>query len=178
MSGTGLLDPATVINGLGLAPDMRVADFGAGSGHFTVLISQKVGPQGKVSAIDVQEAPLDSIRAKAKALGLTNIETLRADLEVPGSSGLSDGSQDVVLLANVLFQSKQKSAIIREAKRVLREGGRLILIEWKKGTGGFGPPDDLRMNEEEISRLIQTEGLAAAGDIDVGKFHHVLTFTK
>lgn len=177
-SSTGLLDPGAVVQGLSLQSGMHVADFGCGSGHFTILIAERVGPEGRVTALDVQEPPLESVRARAKERGLTNIETVRANLEVSGSSRLSDNSQDLVLLANILFQSKNKSAIIGEAKRVIKPNGKLILIEWKKGSGGFGPPDDLRLDEGEIQQLMTTEGFAQERDIDVGQYHHVLTLIK
>lgn len=176
--GKGMMDPASIIGRLDLRPGMRVADFGCGSGHFTVLVAKLIGEDGKVTAIDVQNAALDSVRAKIKDLKLQNIETVRADLEVPGATKLADGSQDLVLLANVIFQSQKKDAIIREAKRVLKTGGKLVLIEWKKGSGGFGPPDDLRMTDEAIETLVTQEGFEHRKDIDVGQFHHILIFAK
>ncbi len=178
IAGGGLLDPAKVIANLDIRPGMRIADFGCGSGHFTLLLAQKVGNDGRITALDVQEAPLEAVRERAKASNLGNIETIHANLEAPGSSKLSDGSQDLVLAANILFQSPKKNEIIQEAKRVLKSGGKLVLVEWKKGSGGFGPPDNLRMDAPAITALVAGEGFAADRDIDVGQFHHVMLFTK
>lgn len=173
-----MMEPASIIGRLDLRPGMRVADFGCGSGHFTVLVAKIIGDEGKITAIDVQNAALDSVRAKVKDLKLQNVETVRADLEVPGATKLADGTQDLVLLANVLFQSQKKDAIIREAKRVLKTDAKLVLIEWRKGSGGFGPPDDLRMTDEAINSLVGQEGFEHGKDIDVGEYHHILIFTK
>ncbi len=157
---------------------MRAADFGCGSGFFTMLIAKRVGKEGKVTAIDVQEAALDSIHAKAKEKGLMNIDAVHADLEVPGSSRLADGSQDVVLMANVLFQSQKKADILTEAKRVLASSGRLVILEWDKGTGGFGPPDELRMDREAMKQLVQQQGFAFERLLETGQYHYGLVFTK
>lgn len=176
--GKGMMDPAGIIGRLNLQPGMRVADFGCGSGHFTVLVAKLVGEEGRVTAIDVQNAALDSVLAKVHDLKLQNVETVRADLEVSGATKLAEGSQDLVLLANVLFQSPKKEAIIREAKRVLKSGGKLVLIEWRQGTGGFGPPDDLRLTDAQVNALVAQEGFEPGSDIDVGQYHHILIFNK
>ena len=171
------LHPASLIDALSITPGMSVADFGCGGGHFTFMLSKKVGEQGMVYAVDVQAPPLEMIRARAQSEGIKNIQTIRANLEVPRGSTISDASQDIVLLANVLFQSPKKEAIIQEAKRILKPEGKLVLIEWRKGVGGFGPPDELRMTDEAIRGLAQAQGFLPAGDLHIGTFHHILTFT-
>ena len=102
------IDPVRIVEGVGVTPGMQVADFGCGSGHFTILFSKKVGKDGKVSALDIQEAPLDAVRERAKSEGLTNIETIRGNLEVLGGSSLHENSQDLVWMANMLFQNQKK----------------------------------------------------------------------
>jgi len=157
---------------------MSVADFGSGAGYFTILIGERVGREGRVYALDIMESALDSVRAKAKSAGLENVETIRGNLEVPGSSGLADQSQDIVLMANILFQSDKKVEIGREAKRVLKDGGLLIVIDWKKGAGGFGPPDSLRTDETAMHSLIVGEGLVFERSFGAGQFHFGLIFKK
>ncbi len=133
-----------VVDGLGISEGMRIADFGCGSGMFTIALAKKTGKDGRVLALDVQEPPLETVREKAKSEGLANIDTIRSNLEVVGGSSIPNGSQDMVLMANILFQSTKKAEILKEAHRVLKEGGILVMIEWKKGAGGFGPPEALR----------------------------------
>lgn len=174
----GFLHPETIVNGFGLSEGMKVADFGCGSGYFTIILAEKVGPKGKVYALDVMESALDTVKQKARKHGLENIEPIRSNLEVANSSSLIDNSQDIVLMANILFQSNKKGDIIKEGKRVLASGGRLIVIDWKKGTGGFGPPDNLRPDQDEIRSLAEREGLAFVGSLDAGNFHFGFIFRK
>ena len=172
------MHPENIAREFGVGEGMTVADFGSGAGYFTIILGQMVGEGGKVYALDIQETALDNVRVKARAVGLKNVETIRTNLEVLGSSGLPDNSQDMVLLANILFQSDQKADIIGEAKRVLKNGGRLVLIDWKFGTGGFGPPDQLRTDDVAMRSLVTGEGLIFEKSIDAGQFHYGMSFKK
>lgn len=178
------MNPEKIAAGFGIKEGMMIADFGSGAGYFTILLAQKAGKDGKVFAVDIQESALDNVRVKAKAAGLDNVETIRSNLEVLGSSGLKDNSQDMVLLANILFQSEQKGDIIKEAVRVLKTGGSLVVIDWKRATGGFGPPDSLRTDDIAMRSLVlglpaqAGEGLVFENDIDAGQFHYGLKFKK
>ena len=174
----GFLNPDLIINEFGLMPGMNVVVFGWGAGYFTILIAEKVGKEGQVYALDIMESALDSVREKAKAAGIGNIEEIRANLEVLGSSSLTDQSQDVVLLANILFQSDKKVEIVREARRVLKDNGLLIIIDWEKDAGGFGPPDGLRTDKASMRSLAISEGFVFEKAFDAGQFHFGMTFKK
>jgi len=174
----GFMNPDKIAGEFGIGSGMVVADFGSGAGYFTILMGQKVGENGKVYALDIQESALDNVRVKAKSAGLENIEMIRANLEVPGGSGLADNSQDMVLLANILFQSDLKVEIVKEAVRVLKSGGFFVVIDWKRATGGFGPPDNLRTDDIAMRSLVLGEGLVFENNIDAGQFHYGLKFRK
>jgi ubiquinone/menaquinone biosynthesis C-methylase UbiE len=178
VSAGGFLNPDKIVFEFNIRQGMSVADFGCGSGYFTILAAQKVGSDGKVYALDVQESSLDSVRTKAKAAGVSNIETIRANLEVLGSSGLGDESQDMVLIANVLFQSPKKENIFQEAHRVLKKDAQLVVVDWVKGSGGFGPPDNLRTDDIAMEALVASAGFTFIKKIDAGKFHYGLIFKK
>lgn len=174
----GFLNPDKVADSFGIKEGMKIADFGSGSGYFTISLAQRVGPSGRVYGLDVVESALDSVRAKARVKGLNNIETIRANLETIGSSGLGNESQDIVLLANILFQSNKKEDILNEAKRVLKSGGKIIIIDWNKGTGGFGPPDDHRVDPVAMEETAKNTGFVYEYPIDAGRFHFGIIFTK
>ena len=184
ITGTGgFMNPDKVIDSFSIQSGMKVADFGCGAGYFTISLAQRVGSSGVVYGLDVVESALDNVKAKARVSGLKNIETVRADLEVMGSSGLASESMDIVLLANILFQSNKKGDILNEAKRVLKSGGKMIIIDWKRevglsGQGGFGPPDDLRSDPSKIEELVISRGLLLEYPIDAGQFHFGLIFKK
>lgn len=174
----GFLNPEALVGEFGVQPGMQIADLGCGTGHIGIIMAQRVGENGKVTAVDIMEDKLESIRVRAKEAGLNNLETVHADLEVLGSTGLADNSQDLAVLVNILFQSQKKSEILREAKRLLRPGGMLIIVDWKKAAGGLGPPDELRTDEIAMQSTVISEGLVLSRNFNVGKFHYGLIFQK
>lgn len=174
----GFINPDLIIGSFGIQEGMKIADFGSGSGYFTILMGKLAGEGGLVTALDIMENALETVRSKAKSEGLRNIQTVRSNLEILGSSGLSSGSQDLVLMANILFQSDKKDEIIKEANRVLKEGGILVIIDWKKGAGGFGPPDNLRLDPQAMQSVAVSNGFEFINFIDAGAFHYGLKFVK
>lgn len=167
-----------IVAALGVRPGQHVADLGSGTGFFALELARVVGRDGAVSAVDIMQEPLDAVRTRAETMGLGNIHPIRANLEVRGGTTIPDNSQDLALLANTLFQSQQKEAIIAEAMRMLKPGGRLCIVEWKKGAGGFGPPDDLRTDEQTMRAIAIAAKAKFDGTIDAGTLYYGLVFTK
>lgn len=173
-----VFDLKNIVDQFGLEPGMRVADLGSGSGYFTIEIAKALGEEGVVTAVDILDTALETVMARAISAGLKNIQLVRANLEVIGSTFLADDSQDFVLLKNILFQNDQKLEIIKEAKRVLRPSGKLVIIDWTKGAGGFGPPDEYRTPKESILGLAGQEGLIYEKDVVVDAYHFGMMFRK
>ena len=178
-SGTeGFMNPEKTLSEFGIQPGMTIADFGCGTGHVGILIAQRVGENGKVFAIDIMEDKLDSIRTHAKAVGLKNLETIRANLEVLGGTKLADQSQDMTVLVNILFQSQKKADIIRETKRVLKTDGELVVIDWTP-QAVFGPAEaGWKLSKEEGQKLAEAAGFALVREIAVSQNHWGLIFKK
>lgn len=172
------LDVESIVRGLQVTPGQQVADLGCGSGYFVIALAKAVGPDGVVTAVDVMNEALESVRARAETMGLKNIHTVRANLEVVGGTKIADGSQDVALLKNILFQSQKRDSIFTEAARITKPGGRVVVIDWKKGAGGLGPPDDLRVDDGQITQLAQAAGLRLDGQFATDSFHFGFVFAK
>ena len=174
----GMPNPESLINMFGLAEGMSVADFGSGSGHLGILAAQKVGKDGKVYAFDIMESALDAINGRATALGLANVEARRTNLEVAGSTGLTDGTVDVVFMANILFQNPDKGLMLKEARRILKGGGKLVIIEWLKGAAGLGPPDEYRTDQTVLVNTITGIGFSVLSNQVIGKYHYLVISAK
>jgi ubiquinone/menaquinone biosynthesis C-methylase UbiE len=159
-------------------PGWHVADLGCGTGYFTISFARAVGKDGVVSAVDIMTEPLESVKGRAEAMGMNNVQSIRADLEVLGGTKIPDNSQDISLLANTMFQSQKKDAMLAEAVRMLKPGGRLVVIEWKKGVPGFGPPDALRTDEEAMRALATAAGVRFERTIEAGSFYFGHIYTK
>lgn len=178
MSSAGFFDPKTIASLLPIRAGMRVADFGSGAGDAAIALATAVGPDGAVTAIDVLQSALDALAAKVKHHDLKNITLARADLESPRGSGLEDGSQDLVYLANVLIQAPDRAVILAEAARILKPGGTLACVEWTSDASKSGPPASSRVSETDLRTLMTQSGLTPQTTFDAGAFHYGLTATK
>jgi len=126
------INPQEIIKNLPLQEGMVVADFGCGSGFFSLAMAEKIKPNGQVVAIDIWKPALDVLTLKAKLTGLFNIiETKQGDLEAPKTLNLKENYFDLVLVSNVLFQIEDKTAVLKEAYRILKPNGYLVIIEWQ-----------------------------------------------
>ena len=111
---------------------MSIADFGAGSGIFTIEMAKRLNPGSNILAIDMIEKSLIFLIENAKRNGVANlIATKVCDLENKTLGASFQESIDVVTIINVLFQVKNKENLIKEAKRILKPNGFLVIVEWE-----------------------------------------------
>ena len=166
------LNPNEIIKLLPLRDGMTVADFGSGSGYFALAIAKLIKPGGKVFALDIYKPSLESLKFRARMSGLDGIlETKQVDLESQQGSELKSQSCDLVLIANILFQIKSKDTLIKEAKRILKNNGLLVLIAWEKeelpNQEALFP-----INKEEAFNLIDKYGFQIERELSLGSTHY------
>ncbi|MDD5341661.1 MAG: class I SAM-dependent methyltransferase [Patescibacteria group bacterium] len=177
--GTQFLNPKEIIEQLGLIEGMKVADLGCGNlGSFIIPAAKAVGKSGLAYAVDILPSVLESVRGLARLDGLTNLELLRANLENPSSINIPAGSLDMVFLKNVLFQNKNQAALIESAHRLLKVGGKLLIIDWKKTGVPFGPPVEIRVDKEKIKSLASDLKLKLLMETEFGEYFWGLIYEK
>jgi len=172
----GFAHPKRNILALGIDHAMKVADFGAGSGAYALAMAEHLEGSGIVYALDIQKDLLRRLHNEAKARNLKNVEILWADLEVPGGSKLSDGLLDLVLVSNLLFQLEDKAAVLAEAKRIVKNGGRVAIIDWSESFGGMGPHPESVVTREAAYAFAQDAGLTFQKEFAAGAHHYGLVF--
>lgn len=178
MKGTGgFLNPDKIVNEFGIEQGMKIADFGCGAGYFTIAMARVVGEEGKVYAFDIVRTALEAVVSKSKVESLLNIQTSWSNLEVPNGSNLEDESVDMVLLANILFQSSRKNDIIKEAKRILKKGGKMMVIDWQKNQT-MGPPEKLIVSKDSVKKMVKKEGFKSEKEFFAGINHWGMIFAK
>ncbi|MDD5050448.1 MAG: methyltransferase domain-containing protein [Candidatus Pacebacteria bacterium] len=171
-------DPEHNIQQFGLQSGARVADFGAGTGFYAFEIAKAVGGAGKVYAIDVQKDLLSKIKTEGGKRNLTNIEIVWADVEKPGGTHLRADSVDGVVISNILFQTAAKEAVLSEAKRILKSGGRALVIDWTDSFGGMGPSFDTIFPAVKARALFEKAGFVFQTQIRAGDHHYGFIFKK
>lgn len=166
------LDPVKILKQLDLKENMVVADFGCGSGGWAIPLA-KMLERGKVFAIDILEEPLSALRSKAKMERVFNIDALKANVE-KGTTLISE-SCDLVLMTNLFFQVEDIKSVLKEGKRVLKRGGKILVVDWKEDVK-VGP--EKRVSPEKIKKIANEIGLKLKEECEVGVYHWSLIFEK
>ena len=116
------------------------------------------------------KAFLATLHGEAKAI---NESGLTAETQVSFDAKLAEIDQ---VQANIV--SLEKLEVMEEAKRILQSGGKVFVIDWEKGSGGPGPPDDLRASKEIMKSIATEIGFQFEKEIDAGSYHFGLVFRK
>ncbi|MDH4330016.1 MAG: class I SAM-dependent methyltransferase [Candidatus Moranbacteria bacterium] len=172
------VNPKEILDKVGLNEGDKVADFGCGPGFFTLPVAEIVGGDGEVYAFDIMPQILENVTSQAKSMGITNIATKRVNLEKEKSSGLEDNSVDLVIIKNVLFQNKNKEEIIKEAHRILKDGGKILVMEWNKRNLLVGPEESLRVDKDDLDRMLIGAGFVLKEQMTAGDFHYISIANK
>ncbi|OGY93941.1 MAG: hypothetical protein A2406_03490 [Candidatus Komeilibacteria bacterium RIFOXYC1_FULL_37_11] len=163
---------------LGIKNGQRVADLGAGGGMFTLQSARLVGDQGEVYAVDVVKNCLSDIESKARMANLYNIKTVWSNIEIVGATKIPEESLDFVLLVNVLFQTNKTDQVLKEGKRLLKTGGKMLIIDWSARKGGVGPRNDRHISPETINSQAQKINLIPEQQFKAGQYHFGQIFIK
>ncbi len=178
--GNEFLDAAFLLkNKLGVFYGAQAADLGCGaSGYFVFKLAELVGKEGHVYAVDVLKLVLKNIEHRASMLGYNNISTLWSNLEAANATLINNNSLDFALLVNVLFQNTQHGKIIQEAARMLKRGGKLLIVDWEDGRFPFGPPPEIKVSPAKLTDLALGAGLKKQELFEAGRYHYGLLLVK
>ncbi|MFA6307487.1 MAG: class I SAM-dependent methyltransferase [Patescibacteria group bacterium] len=163
---------------LGLKLGNRIADLGAGGGLFTLQAARLVGDQGQVYAVDIIKNILSDIDSKARMAGLYNIKTIWSNIEILGATKIPENTLDFVMLVNVLFQSKDTGQMIKEANRLLKSGGKMLIIDWNDSNIGMGPQKSKQIDPNSLINQATKINLTLEQQFVAGEYHFGLIFIK
>jgi ubiquinone/menaquinone biosynthesis C-methylase UbiE len=161
------------IAALKLREGQVVADVGAGSGYYTILLRAAVGPRGRVYATDIQPEMLALIRKKVETRRLSNVELV---LGTPTESRLPDGAIELALMVDVYHELAQPQLFLQSLKRALKPDGRLVLIEFRKESAWVPIREEHKMTVREARMELEAEGYRFERVIDVLPWQHILVF--
>ena len=173
-SMAGFANPVENILAIGLQGGMKIADFGAGSGAYTLAAARTVGAHGKVYAVEVQKDLLTRIKNTATQEHLDNVEIIWGDFELPHGSRIADCLVDVVIISNALFQLENKSGALHEARRILKPAGKLAIIDWSESYSGMGPTKSDVVQKEAALELARMAGFTLMNEFAAGAHHYGL----
>jgi len=171
-------DPRKNIDQFGITEGSRVADLGCGAGFYSIAAAKKVGPDGKVYAVDIQQELLSRLATEAVAEEIENLEVVWGDIQKVGGTKIGDGIVDSVIISNVLFQLEDANGLFGEAYRILKPGGRVLVVEWQDSFGGLGPEQKSIVSEQTTNQFLQSAGFKIMNTIDAGDHHYGIVAKK
>jgi ubiquinone/menaquinone biosynthesis C-methylase UbiE len=152
-----------------------VADIGCGPGFFTVPMAERILPGGRVAALDIAVDMLQHLRHRIAAAGLRNVLPAQSEesrLPLPG------GACDRVLLAFLAHELEAPDVFFREVTRVLRPGGRGLVVDWAPRESPIGPPLDVRVPATSVRERLMRAGLRPGEPAEFGPYSYAVPFVR
>src|SRR5688572_10836617 len=166
--------PELILSALHIPRGATVADVGSGTGYYTWRLAERVGPKGKVYAVDVQQSMLDLTKAAVAEHKLSNVEYV---LATDSSPRLPERSVDLVFIAYAYHEFGDPDAMMAGIRRALKPGGRVVILEYAKESN-IAPASPLhKMSFAEIRREIQPMGFVIDQLLDFLPVQHGVIFT-
>ncbi|MBV6431026.1 MAG: Ubiquinone/menaquinone biosynthesis C-methyltransferase UbiE [Bryobacteraceae bacterium] len=144
-----------VIAKLELKPGMIVADIGSGSGSFSIPMAKAIAPNGILYAVDIDQAMLDHVAARAKEAGVSNVRTVLGEFDDPK---LPVKNADVAFFHRVLHMIEHRQAYLNATARYLAPDGRVVVIEKNREDS----PDWMWLNQPDVDSWMAAIGFYPA----------------
>ena len=167
--------PQVVIKALGLRGGEVVADLGAGSGYFTFRLAAKVGKTGKVLAVDIQDEMLESLRRRATAMGITNVEEVKGSETDPQ---LPAGAVNLVLMVDVYHELAYPYEIMMKVREALKPGGRVVFVEYRREDPRVMIKEVHKMSVEQLTKEMEVVGMAHVRTVESLPSQHIVIFER
>ena len=166
-----------IVDAVALKPGQAVADVGAGTGLFTRLFAARVGPQGRVYAVDIAQEFVDGILKSARAAGLNNVTGI---VSTQVSTRLEEGSVDAVFISDAYHHFENPKAMLASIRYALRPGGTLVIVDYER-VPGVSPNwvlNHVRGGKDEFRPEIEAAGFRFVEEVKLMKENYFLRFSR
>jgi len=172
-SSEELLDKEIILDELRITTGQTILEIGCGNGYMSKEFSKLVGEKGKVYAVDIQIELIDKLK---KEISETNIIPLLSDI-TKDKIEVNDNSIDLIYLATVfhIFSNEQIEVFQKEVNRLLKVGGKLVILNIDKKESSFGPPQNMRVSNEELNHIIKMKPVIS---VKLGESFYMQIFEK
>lgn len=174
----GLIDTELFFDSLDLKSGDVFLDLACGRGVYTLAIAERFGHAGRIFGVDLWPDGIAELNAEAQSRKMTAVEGLEGD--AGDGIPVADNSVDVLLVATALhdfYNDGIAAEALGEIKRVIKPGGRILIIEFKKIDGPPGPPITSRLAPEEVATLLEPYQMSVTSELELGAFTYLMTFT-
>jgi ubiquinone/menaquinone biosynthesis C-methylase UbiE len=186
-STESFLDARDVILRLDLKGNEVFMDAGCGDGHVAMIAHDMMDDDATIYALDIYPPSIEDMEKDVEEQGISNIIAIQSD--ITEKIALDDDTVDICLMVNVFhhFVAHEKADdAINELKRVIKPGGKIAVMDYKKMDTGYGPPVKFKSSEEEMGEMFTKHDLKMVKmDTEVGedledgsKSHYLIVFEK
>jgi ubiquinone/menaquinone biosynthesis C-methylase UbiE len=166
--------PDDVLRALALRPGERVADIGSGSGYFTLRLAAAIGPSGRAYAVDVDPDMVRHLNRRLRDASTANVTTI---LSAPDDPLLADGSIDRFFICDTWHHIDDQTKYLGLLKKMLRPGGEVVMIDFKKEATPMGPPLAMRIARDALVQQMQAAGFRLATEHTFLPYQYFLVFS-
>ncbi|HBE69881.1 MAG TPA: class I SAM-dependent methyltransferase [Planctomycetaceae bacterium] len=167
--------PREALRALQLKPGMTVCDMGCGNGFWTLLMSEKVGDDGKVLAVDIQPEMLSLLRARCKEAKVTNVKPVLGGLADPH---LDDESVDLLLMVDVYHEFSYPKIMLQNIRKALKDDGVIALLEYRAEDPRVPILPLHKMSRKQILREYEANGYKLVRQYTKLPWQHLMFFGK
>ncbi len=171
-------NPSKNIEQINIQTGDHIVIFGSGAGGHSFAAAYALKGTGHVYAIDVREDMLSRLKNDALKQNLVNISIIHANIESPQGTTLESNSKDIVIIPNTLFAYDKKPLILQEAFRILKTGGKLLIVEWRSSFGSMGPHRNDIVAQQQATELATSAGFTFTQNISAGNYHYGCLYKK
>lgn len=166
------LPPADVIAALKIGEGDIIADIGAGTGYFAIPMA-RIASTGTVYAVDAQSGMLEIM--KDRATGVDNLQLIQANAV---ATTLQSSSCGLAFYANVWHEFEQRDKVLQEARRILRDTGRIAILDWRPDVERkSGPPLDHRIRITQAVIELNSAGFNVSSSQNIGRYSWLVQAT-
>jgi arsenite methyltransferase len=159
--------PDEVIAAMNLKEGETLADIGAGSGYFAFRFARKVGDSGRVYAVDINSDMILYMNRSIRDRKLKNVTTILSD---PNDPLLAEASIDRFFICNTWHHIGDRNQYMALMRKMLKPGGQIIVLDYRKEPLPVGPPPEMKMAREEVIKEMES------GGFKLGKEHTFLPY--
>ena len=151
---------------------MTFVDIGAGTGFFSREAATIVGTEGKAIAAEMSPELVEYLRTKGVP---ETVEVLQSEeYAIP----LRTSVADFTWIAFVTHENADLPRFLAEAARITKDGGKIVIVEWKKQEEQFGPPMEERLGEKRLREYLKEFRITGAGSLNPSHYFIELEVKK
>jgi len=178
-AGNEMVNAKLIFEKAQLRPSMHIADFGCGrTGHLVFSSAALLGEQGVVYAIDILKDILTEIKKRSELNNQLTIHPVWADVEQIGACSIPEHSLDVIFMVNVLVQTKDVLSVLQEGARLLKDKGRIIVVDWQTKGLAFSPNDLHHVDFTQITHWAKQNNFLVQEKFVAGRYHKGLVLYR